>query len=459
MNWNDERGSALLMTIVVALVLAVIGGSYALMGMSETRQARLAVQDVQAFYVARSGADAVAQGLIDNPDKISEVIGLTSKAIEIAELGSFTVRVEDEEDLGMIRLISTGTVGSRSRTVHLTILKDNLMPDFDCAIFATGTGSSNEPVIRMEGSARIIGTAGTNSTGDSSIQFLWSTGVEGGDLLIGPGADPNQVISTPRPDINGHVNMGSSGDKQYKIASLEEFRDYPAPVFPDFPSNLNRKPDFVDQNIPIDDNGYYDLIRTSGNRSLYIDVNYGTRIIRVRELDLGGPIKLLNVGDKGQLLLYVDEKIKRNGGDVLINYPPNDQGPFNPKSLTLFYAGNDPFLDTQFKISGNVVVEKAPIELGHSARLRGNIFTGGDKVSITGGAEAAQGVIYAPKAEVTLAGSGSSGAIIANQLKATGNSRIIFSSEHVEGTFSESVLGLELGGSGGFTKGLWSAGK
>ncbi len=99
----------------------------------------------------------------------------------------------------------------------------------------------------------------------------------------------------------------------------------------------------LDWNTPdtIAADGHYDTIKTTGNRTLKIDLGgFGERKIRVRNLELGGPIELINVGgDNGRLILYVEESISKINGNPYINYP-SDNGPFNISALTLYYAGD-----------------------------------------------------------------------------------------------------------------------
>ncbi len=167
----------------------------------------------------------------------------------------------------------------------------------------------------------------------------------------------------------------------------------------------------LDWNTPdtIAADGHYDTIKTTGNRTLKIDLGFGERKIRVRNLELGGPIELINVGgDNGRLILYVEESISKINGNPYINYP-SDNGPFNISALTLYYAGTKQFWNEQFKIGGNIVVKDAPIFIGHGVMLRGNLITGGDSVTISGGANATEGLIYAPEAKVVLENGGATG--------------------------------------------------
>ena len=65
---KGEQGSALLLTIIVLVILLFLGGSLGLLAMVEGRMAQKEEASMQAFYLARSGADAIAQYMMNLPD-------------------------------------------------------------------------------------------------------------------------------------------------------------------------------------------------------------------------------------------------------------------------------------------------------------------------------------------------------------------------------------------------------
>lgn len=97
----NEEGSAILLTLVITLVL------YAL---TESRHVQREEMDLQAYYLARSGADAVPQGIIDNPQHYQVLIGLSSEPVYLGVNGGFfTVKILEEN--GTLSLTFTGVVG------------------------------------------------------------------------------------------------------------------------------------------------------------------------------------------------------------------------------------------------------------------------------------------------------------------------------------------------------------
>jgi len=159
------------------------------------------------------------------------------------------------------------------------------------------------------------------------------------------------------------------------------------------------------------------------------------------------------------LLLYVEEKITNNGGDRHINM--TGEGSLRPEVLTLYYAGKDPFWDTEFRMTGNVVASEADIMIAHSAILNGNVFTNGD-VEISGAADISERLIYAPDGRVKLSASAVTGAVIAHEFLADGDSRIYFPNDRAFlKTLPQSIFSSgsdeETGGSG-YRRLIWSLG-
>ena len=79
---KGEQGSALLLTIIVLVILLFLGGSLGLLAMVEGRMAQKEEASMQAFYLARSGADAIAQYMMNLPDGASRKLMLQSGALK-----------------------------------------------------------------------------------------------------------------------------------------------------------------------------------------------------------------------------------------------------------------------------------------------------------------------------------------------------------------------------------------
>ena len=439
---KDQTGYALMMTVIIMMVLLVLGAAvvqYALFNMNQTVKAE---QDLKAYYLARSGADAASEYLIQNPGKGSSFMGSKSEPTSF-EGGTFTVEIT--ESGGMVEVLSTGNFQGRTRAVK-RILRKVGGPLKQTVFAATGEGSSEEPAIKLEGSARIIGTTGTNATGEASVQLAWSTGIDDGDLLVGAHGDMEQVIDSEQPPKN-HVPNG-------KIGQLDDVVTFEVPPFPEFPGNLPSRDDLStdkqNHTYIIAEDGQYDLINVHANRNLTFDLKGGVRKIRVKEMTISGSVEIINRGTDGKLILYV-EKLFQAVDNSRVN--ATGQGKDTPGALTVYLDGTNAFggvaPDTfhQYQFVGNVVARNAPVMLGKGSMVRGGVVTGGDMVKVSGGATAVNAVIYAPNAHVDVKGSGATGAIVAHSLSASGNARIIYDENAAH---DESVLELIHSGEGGF---------
>ncbi len=448
---KNEQGSTLLLTIVVTFVLLFLGGALTLHSLTEIRQAQKEEYELQAYYLARSGADIVAQAIINDAELFLEFLEINDgQELDFghipSEMGSIIAAARVVE--GDYRITSTGTFRDASKTMELLLRNHQIELNLKQAIFAAGdsTDGGREPVIKLEGGAHIEGDVVTNTTRERSIQFVGGTWVDG-NLYVGPGGDPEKVVEV-------HDNGQGVLDE---METLLEAQSFPPVVFPELPTNLPSRRDFLlEHGTPdtISADGHYDTIKTTGNRKLKIDVGFGERKIRVRNLELGGPIELINVGDNGRLILYVEESISKIGCNPNINYP-GDEGPFNISALTLYYAGTKQFWNEQFKVAGNIVVKEAPVFIGQGVMLRGSLITGGDSVTISGGANATEGLIYAPGAKVVLENGGASGAVVARSLHMSGGTSVRYSEEHVKNSPID-LIDPNLGDANTFVRESWS---
>ncbi|MEW5785519.1 MAG: hypothetical protein AB1767_10680 [Bacillota bacterium] len=443
MNIRDEKGSILVTVLIVMAVLALLSTVFIFAATTEGKQSALHDDKIQAYYYARSGVEAALEWLDPDHYQLTEKVYLYGDlngflVYTAAQSGTDPIKVEIEPKSGgaEIEIAAEGTYGAATERVNLTLALQveqagATMPPFDMALFSMiEGGSSSETAIKLEGSSRIIGTAGTNAAGAKSVYFGWSTGIDQGDLYIGPGASANQVVV--QVNKNGNITSGS-------IIPLEETRVYPLPVFPDFPDNLVTRPDFKTPWVPglyyeISADGRYNLIEVTSSRTLTIDLQGGTRIIRVGTLKVEGTIVLKNVGTNGKLLLYIDNRFTTSGNH---NINVTGGGAGNPGALTIYLKGNNPFGGTlpngyqQFNFVGTVFTESAAVMIGAGSSFNGHIITNGGQVKIDGSASVTNGIIYAPNALVTVTGSGSAGSIVANRFSAGGDAQIRYNRDQL----------------------------
>jgi len=415
---GNQKGLAMPLVLAVIFILSLLGTALWQYSTTDLKQVTMDDQRKQAYYLARSGADAVAEFIVKNPlnwtdQAMTDYLNTLSNAPHSQPTnlgsGSFIVKVTYDVANHLTTILSTGTVGTINQTATLVINQSTIAgqagsstPVFDMAVFTTGS--------RTIINAPVTGDIGSN--GDVSLGW----GVKG------QGMKGN--ISVP----NGHnvtvpawSNLYGDG---YGPKILDQPRQYILPQFPSFP-DLPAASDISlsgRNSYTITSDGKYSNITIASNTTLKIDVGTGTRRIRVLKLDVKqGNIVLLGTG---KLELYVDNTLNIKG---YLNGDSNTQG--NPAQVMLYYGGTDKltFLG-ETQLYGTLWIKSADLKLTASGAVKGNIITGGNNVELTGGGSTVVQALYAPNASVSLAGGPDTfkGALVAKTFESDGNAGVTF---------------------------------
>jgi hypothetical protein len=435
--FKDKRGSAIITVLIVMGVLTLLGAAVLQYSVNDNLQVHNDERRMQAHYLARSGAEAVANYIINHPDEADELLGKAAKPVEPDEetlqaklKGTFDVVVTKSGDGYLIT--STGHVDDFERTVKLTMEPHNYQGSGlgEYAIFC------NEGINLKKGTV-IKGNIGTNANDKGKINANGEVKIEG-NVMVGPGGDPDSVISN-----NIKIENGEAGILDSKIV-------YKAPSFPEFPTVYDQKDSIILANKEsteitfVGDNAlYYKSIELYDGSSLTINVGGVDREIVVDELVVGGDIKI--VGD-GCLKLYVNNNLDINGN---INFKEDDEGRVD--ALMIYYKGNDTvgiekeigFCGTLF-INGNLDIKKDCV-------ISGNIIVLGDSCSFDCNKNMViNGVIYAPNSSVVFKKDTTvNGTVIADTLSVDKDFTMEFNYYDGEIEFPyETTLG--------FRKGIWS---
>ena len=420
-NWyRNEKGSVMVSVLIMGLVAAVLGAGIGIIGLNNKKQVEQETNSVRAHYYAKSGVE-VAMGLIisnyDSNEGISDSIldqwfyggidtGFTKDENNPPDHNiSFRISLDDTksnliiESWGYVRRGDRVVVGMESvgYMIDYAELKE---------IIGGSTGGSGgvpmalfaENGIVMTGSIVIKGTVATNSTKADAVEFFGTTNIKEGDLYIGVSGDPDTVVSIPNwSSVKKRIHNG-------EIKNLEEPLNFPLPIFPAFPEDLPSRDSFYtpeEKSYDISEDGYYDEIKITSNRKVNIDLKNGTRVIRVKRLNIEqGSIKLLNVGPNSKLVLYVDDSIFI-GGSSQVNFGGNYRNVdvFYKGSSSLSFPGKTCFV-------GSLFAESADISILESGGFTGDIVTGGTNVKVSGNVNAYTRVLYAPNADFHSGGSG-----------------------------------------------------
>lgn len=400
MPLSGERGSVLLLVLIVMMVLIILGTALISLSLADLNQSLQQEQKTGAYYLARSGADAVATYIINHPHELSDFLNLGVDEVSF-EKGRFEVKVTKQGD--QILINSTGFYGRQIETVSLTLLtvSQGLTPDM--AVFSLAG-------MTMKDKAE-ISSGGTNSILPGSVSFYDSARVNG-DFYIGLGGDPWQVINKPLPP---HINK--------PVINLPRARQYTLPSFAIFPEDLPGRPTLsinnVRQSSIIDEDGHYNRVTVKNDGILTVNVGSGVRRIRINRLVLENDARVL-ISGTGTLNLYVEEEVTMKNNAVV-----HKDG--DPDQILIFYRGTETLnLQNNSHLSGSIYSVTADVTVKDNFVMTGGIIAGGSgKVTLHNSSTVS--IIYAPDAGVELSNDSTvTGAVVCKSFMAANNSRVIF---------------------------------
>jgi len=469
---KDERGYTLITVLLVVLLLTVLGGAYILAMNFEVRQSFQHENRVQAYYYARSGAEVGLawlknEGILDGSKEFNgePILFQGDPHKKFEKVSSFNQ--QEKIEIKLERIDQRLEIKSRGRflgsnieeEVRLTLKLDGgSVGPFDNAIFAVTPGIESSPALEVGGSARIDGPVGLNSISSGAVQLGWATTING-NISTRPGADPEGVFS-----IAGNRNIEDylSADFKMETTLPPEGVFFPDPLFPEFPTDLPSRDDFgtpwvAGEYYEISQDGHYDSIEVTANRTLTIDLQGGDRVIRVRNLNSSqGHIELINSAPNSRLVLYIEENFVVGGSSQF-----NSGGDF--QQVEIFYSGDSNLsIAGATRIVGSLHLERAGLSLAGSNNLEGHIISNGNRdISITGAADINPKILYAPEAHVKVGGSGRiRGSVIASSADIDGSGEITYEKPDIStapaGIFPEEwYSGEGTFGSSGFIIDFW----
>lgn len=194
-------------------------------------------------------------------------------------------------------------------------------------------------------------------------------------------------------------------------------------------------------------------IKINADQTLNIDVGSSEKSLLVNTLNISGGF--INIIGEGTLTIYVTGEIILAGNTKL-----NENGYVN--QLNIFWAGSgnsNPPKSLGFggnqTINGSIHAEDANFSLSGSGNVKGNLFTGGSDLTITGGSSNHTQLFFAPNADITFSGSGTvRGRVIGKNVHFPGSDgKVIFDNyldNYIKGPISiETLQEFNEGGSGG----------
>lgn len=128
---KKNKGSALIVVIMVMVIMTILGAAILNISLSQTMQASNEDKRIQAHYLARAGAEAALSAWKDadndnKPSGVSNPVYLNSSNVFVYTqtanmIGQFDVNVSPVEQGKDTVITSKGTVGNVTQTVKVTI--------------------------------------------------------------------------------------------------------------------------------------------------------------------------------------------------------------------------------------------------------------------------------------------------------------------------------------------------
>lgn len=170
---KSERGSALAFVLIIFSVLMVLGTIVLKVSLAETRFVMHDVETMKVEYTARSGAEAMASYLIENPEKIMETIHDTSGVPATGSLNGYAMEITVSGTAENFKISSSAV---RDGQVVSSIFLDMLGEKADLlkfSVFSNETPSTGK---------NHKGNVGTNA---NSFNIFGSNKIEGNAQVVG----------------------------------------------------------------------------------------------------------------------------------------------------------------------------------------------------------------------------------------------------------------------------------
>lgn len=162
--FHKEEGSALAMTLIMMVVLMILGTAFLSVSLAENKFAIKNEDKLQAYYIARSGAQAVAEYLVKGENS-NLVLNKTSDEETLISGGKYQVTVSYpiSGNTSVIDVTSVGTFKGVSQTSIIRLEETRIgLGMFEHALFGyDGIGMSSGNSVN---NVAIVGSVSSNGT-------------------------------------------------------------------------------------------------------------------------------------------------------------------------------------------------------------------------------------------------------------------------------------------------------
>lgn len=308
---RNDKGSTMIVVLLVMVVLMILGVVIMNTSVAENKFAKKNEDRIQAYYIARSGAQTVAEYIINGEGE--DLIGKTSDPNTQIGGGTFTVTVAEDTSNDLINITSVGEYNGTTQTAKIGISTTGGGPG---GIFQYAIAAVNSVTL-----------AGGNGNG---------TNVEG-DLVY---KNASGSISLDKASYNNKV----SNDPPTHDPNL---------IFPEIvpPTTYNET---------------YPTITSS--RTINSSIN-APKFVSVGTIDLGGSSNLNITGD-GIVHMYVTGTISSGGNSSITVSPQAELYVYVIGNGTVHFSGSST-AGAIFLYAPNSLVKFTNAQLSYSGAIIG----------------------------------------------------------------------------------------
>ncbi|WP_088548628.1 pilus assembly PilX N-terminal domain-containing protein [Paenibacillus aquistagni] len=218
---KDERGFALPMVLIFATALTLLGITLLSVSLNQATRTMQQEKREQAFYIAKSGADAVASHIIErfNPVTLdtASIKDLNDHYLKDIPFGagSFSATLTKDSSTDEVKILSVGKVGGVHNQTALTLAMDAPAETMTHAILSGNNINTN---------ASIVINNGGNVAAKNNINDIPAIHFSGGGKKE-PSSSVEFPSPLPSPDVSAWPVLGfSSGmtiNKSGRYDSIE----------------------------------------------------------------------------------------------------------------------------------------------------------------------------------------------------------------------------------------------
>lgn len=306
----NRQGSTLVMTIFLVMLMSVLALSLFTIMVTDKKLVVQQEDGMQSYYLARSGADIVAEQIINNPFDIQLLDGLTSVEYTGIGEGSFQVAVNiistlPDGEIETVQLLSVGSSEERSNSIELILDRITM----DHAIFTNedlDVGSMGDVHGDLGSNGTVDDVGASGRSGYDNYEYM--------DLVIHTQTFPSGLANY------GNIDENSNYSFDYGSADIQDIRlNIPS-------GEITFETNDVDLEIVVDD--WYIkggiVVNGSGRVLLYVKsiANFQT--------------PSLNTNDPDQFIIYLDA-----GAAISLSTPLGFNGRIiGPEATVIMTAGS-----------------------------------------------------------------------------------------------------------------------